>query len=425
MSCWNGPNLKHILIINQHGENRGDEAAMRAMLSRFREELGDVRFTLLYQFKDRSLRLNFREQVQDLPIALPLLHYIRALLYSATNLMKIDLEPVLSDAMRPIIDAYRSADLVVSAPGGPYFGDIYIDHEIVHWWYVWLASRFDKPLFLYAPSAGPFESRLMNPIRRWLYRKFDVLVTREEISQKCLQGLLGEKTKVHVTADSAIQQSFEPLERRSYFRGDRAALAEKFLIAVSLNNYKYPGAPNPVQLREEYNRSMLGLIEHLAHRKDCHFLLVPQLYGDAHGDAPYLHEIGAKLPPDVSYEVVAPGSDSDTQRRLFAMADLHVASRYHPAIFGHTGYTPGICIYYEHKALGFMTQLGLERFAFDIREPRLDRLCQAADELLGQRQQIIAHLEQRVPELQKRARRTTDLAVELLRSREAARGASG
>jgi len=417
--------MKHILIINQHGENRGDEAAMRAMLAGFREELGDVRFTLLYQFKDRSLRLSFREQVKDLPIVLPPLDYMRALLYSATNLVRIDLKSVLSSAMRPIIDAYRSADLVVSAPGGPYFGDIYINHEIVHWWYVWLAIRFNKPLFLYAPSAGPFESKLMNPIRRRLYKKFDVLVTREEISQKFLQDLLGEQTKVHVTADSAIQQSFQPLERSRYFRGERATLADKFLVAVSLNNYRYPGAPNPGQLREEYNRSMLGLIEHLARRKDCHFLLVPQLYGAAHSDAPFLLEIGAKLSPDVSFEVVEPETDSDTQRRLFAMADLHVASRYHPAIFGHMGYTPGICIYYEHKALGFMKQLGLERFAFDIREPRLDRLCQAADELLEQREQIIAHLGQRVPALQKRARRTTDLAVELLKSREAARRVSG
>jgi colanic acid/amylovoran biosynthesis protein len=416
--------MKHILIINQHGENRGDEAAMRAMLARFKEELGDVRFTLLYQFKDRALRLNFREQVEDLPIALPPLDYLRALIYSATNLARIDLESMLSGAMRPIIDAYRSADLVVSAPGGPYFGDIYMDHEIVHWWYVWLASRFGKPLFLYAPSAGPFESKVMNPIRRRLYRKFDVLVTREEVSQQYLHGLLGARTKVHVTADSAIQQSFEPLDRHSHFHGDRAALAGRFLVAISLNNYRYPGASNPGQLREEYNRSMLGLIEHLARRRDCHFLLVPQLYGNAHDDVTYLREIGAQLSTAVSFEVVAPETDSDTQRRLFAMADLHVASRYHPAIFGHTGYTPGICIYYEHKALGFMTQLGLERFAFDIREPRLDRLCQAADELLEQREQIVDHLEQCVPELRTRARRTTDLAVELLRSREASRGAA-
>ncbi len=411
--------MKHILIVNQHGENRGDEAAMRAMLARFTEELGEVRFTLLYQFKDRSLRLNFREQVEDLPIALPPLDYVRALLFTAGNVAKVELDPLLSDAMRPIIEAYRSADMVVSAPGGPYFGDIYIDHEIVHWWYVWLAHRYGKPLFLYAPSAGPFENKVMNPIRRRLYPKFDVLVTREEISQSYLHGLLGKDTQVHVTADSAIQQSFPPLEREKYFVGDRAGLAQKFVVAVSLNNYKYPGASDPARLRDEYNRAMLGLIQHLSKRRDSHFLLVPQLYGSAHSDVPFLREIAGQLPKDVSLELVDQDLDSDMQRRLFAMSDLHLASRYHPAIFGHIGFTPGICIYYEHKALGFMKQLGLERFAFDIREPKLDKLCQAADELLDSRERVVAELRERVPELQKRARRTTDLAVELLRNREA------
>ena len=50
------------------------------------------------------------------------------------------------------------------------------------------------------------------------------------------------------------------------------------------------------------------------------------------------------------------------------MCDLHLAIRYHPAIVGNTGPVPGLCIYYEHKALGFMQQLGLERFAVDIRK---------------------------------------------------------
>lgn len=405
----------HILIVNQHGENRGDEAAMRAMLARLKEELGEVRFTLLYQFRDRSLRLKFREDVIDLPIVLPPLDYLRALLFSAGKVCTLDLKPLLSSSMRQIIDAYQSADMVISAPGGPYFGDMYLDHEIVHWWYVWLAARYGKPLFLYAPSAGPFKNRLMNPIRKRLYREFDVIVTREEISQGFLHGLLGRDTTVHVTADSAIQQSFEALPRAEYFTGARAPLAEKFVVAVSLNNYKYPGASDPEPLRRRYNEAMLGVLNHLAEKRDCHFLFIPQLYGKVHSDVPFLEEISRRMPAGRSFEIVSPDADSDTQRRLFAMADLHLASRYHPAIFGHTGYTPGICIYYEHKALGFMTQLGLERFAFDIRDPDLPRLLAATDELLENSSGIIEQLKVRVPELQKRARRTTELAAELAR----------
>jgi colanic acid/amylovoran biosynthesis protein len=317
--------MKHILIINQHGENRGDEAAMRAMLARFQHELGDVRFTLLYQFRDRALRLEFAEQVEALPIVLPPADYVRLALFSVGRLSRLDLDRVLSPTMQQIMAAYRSADLVVSAPGGPYFGDLYTGHELVHWWYVWLATSFGKPLFLYAPSAGPFHHAALNLVRRRMYRKFDVLVTREELSAQHLHGLLGADAPVHVTADSAIQLSFPALPRSDYFTGERAALAEKFLVAVSLNDYRYPGAADPDGMRAHYDRAMLQLLEHLACRCDCHFLFLPQLYGRVHSDVAYLRRIGEQLTA-ASWELVDPDADSDQQRRLFAMCDLHLAT---------------------------------------------------------------------------------------------------
>ena len=103
------------------------------------------------------------------------------------------------------------------------------------------------------------------------------------------------------------------------------------------------------------------------------------------------------------------------------MCDFHVASRYHPAIFASSGLTPGICIYYEHKALGFMQQLGLERFAFDIRKLDAAKLCEAVDELLEHRDEVVRTLEARMPALQQTARRTTKLAVDLLQQRHESR----
>lgn len=403
----------HVLIVNQHGENRGDEAAMRAMLRRFVETLGDVRFTLLYQFRDRSLRLKFEEPVEDLPIVLPFVDYLRLALYSLGLLIGLDRVGVLSPVTRKIVDAYRSADLVVSAPGGPYFGDIYARHEIVHWWYVWLGKRHHKPLFLYATSAGPFRNRLLNPIRRRLFPAFDALVVREELSAEHLRGLLGPETPIHVTADSALQSSIRPLDRSDYFVGARSPLGRRFLVAVSLNDYHYPGASDVAGQRELYDRVMVELLRHVAARRGCHFLLFPQLYGRAHSDVPYLERMGAGLGDEVSWEMVDPGLDSDGQRRLFAACDLHVASRYHPAIFGNAGAVPGICVYYEHKALGFMSQLGLERFAFDIRSVDAAGLCAAADELIDHHDRYVEWLRDRVPALRRRAQRTTELAVEL------------
>jgi len=406
---------KRVLIVNQHGENRGDEAAMRAMLSALQSRLGDVEFTLLYQFRDRNLRLEFREQVRDLPIIMSPLHGLGLLLYGAALRLHLPAPRVLLGAVpAEVVDAYESADLVISAPGGPYFGDIYVNHEVVHWFFVWLATVYDKPLALYAPSAGPFETRALNPMRRRLYRKFDLLCIREQISADYVTDLLGGDVRVHVTADAAIQSQVEPDDREAFFAGKHSGLCDRLLVATSLNDYGYPGDADADAKRAEYERVMVALMEHLSRGTGCHFLMLPQLYGAAHSDVPFLEKIGRKLSDEVSWEVVDPGLDSDEQRRVFAMADVHIASRYHPAIFGNTGLTPGVCIYYEHKALGFMEQLGLDRYAFDIRKLDIAALCAAIDHIVANRDDLVEHLRRTLPALRAQSARTTDLVVELL-----------
>ncbi len=406
--------MPHILIVNQHGENRGDEAAMRAMLASFCEQLPGTTFTLLYQFRDPDLRLSFREQVEDLPIVLPLRDYLRALLYTPMKRIGWDARWLLPASMRSIVRAYERADLVVSAPGGPYFGDIYINHEIVHWWYIYLAYLFRKPVFLYATSAGPFKKRWMNPVRRRMYPLFDRLVTREELSADYLRDLLGADTSIEVTADSAIQAAFGALPREEFFTGARAALAQRCVVAVSLNDFRYPDSDNVAASKQRYNDAMLQLLNHIAARVDAHFLFLPQLYGKVHDDTPYLASIARQLSNSASWEIVDPALDSDMQRSLFAMSDIFLASRYHPAIFGSTACVPGICIYYEHKALGFMRQLGLERCAFDINNLDVAQLCGAVDEILERREELGAHLRHIVPSLQERSARTTQMAVDCL-----------
>lgn len=405
----------HILILNQHGENRGDEAAMRAMLARLEEAVdGPVRFTVLYQFRDSEVELRFPQDVQMLPIIMPVHEAASLAVFGALKRLGIDAPAVLSGSTRRIIDAYEDADLVLSAPGGPYFGDIYAGHEVVHWFFVWLASVYGKQLGLYAPSAGPFRKRLLNVVRRRLYETFDVLCSREEISAGYIRELLGSDTEVHVTADSALQVRLEPKQRADYFEGERASLAERFLVGVSAIDYGYPGADDPGALRARYVDAMVALVTHVARSKQSHFLLVPQLHGRFHSDTPFLEDLGSMLPSDISWEIVDDALSSDEQRRIFGMTDMFIASRYHPGIFASSAGVPGICIYYEHKALGFMRQLGLEELAFDIRDIDAAKLIEAADRVMRDRDALCAHIEARLPTLVATARRTTDLVAALV-----------
>lgn len=388
---------------------------MRAMLASLEEALEDpVRFTILYQFRDRDIELQLPQDVRMLPIIMPIHEAASLAIFGALKWLGLDVPAVLVGGATRIIEAYDEADLVLSAPGGPYFGDIYASHEIVHWFFVWLASLYEKRLALYAPSAGPFRNRVLNVVRRRLYQAFDLLCAREEISADYIRELVGPGTEVHVTADSALQVRLEPKRREDYFGEDRHSLRERFLVGVSAIDYAYPGADDPAALRHHYLDAMIELVTHVARSKPSHFLLVPQLHGRFHSDVPFLEELGSMLPSDVSWEIVDDELSSDEQRRIFGMTDMFIASRYHPGIFASSAAVPGICIYYEHKALGFMRQLDLEDLAFDIRKLDTPKLIEAADRVIRDREGLRAHIEERLPTLVATARRTTDLVAALV-----------
>lgn len=95
------------------------------------------------------------------------------------------------------------------------------------------------------------------------------------------------------------------------------------------------------------------------------------------------------------------------------MTDFSIACRYHPQIFAAAGEVPGVCVYYEHKASSFMSALGLEDFALSIRTIDAESLCATIDRALGQSSEILTRMAERMPELRRQARRTTELALEL------------
>lgn len=406
--------MKHVLITNQHGENRGDESALRAMLDGVSSKLGDVKFTVIAQLQDTKINMKFEQDVSLLHMKMSILSFSGLVWYSLFRKIGVSLPFLLNEKTRQIIDAYRSSDVVVSAPGGPYFGDIYANHEIVHWFYIWLGLLFKKPLFLYAPSAGPFKIKWLNIIRKHFYKKFDVLCLREEISKGYLQGLIGTEKEINVTADSAIQQIIAPMRRDDYFVGTKEANKEKFLVAVSAIEYKFPGEADPDAKQKDYTNVILECLKHLASKKNCHFLFIPQLYGKVHTDVPYLEYLSSNLPENSTWEIVDQSLDSNAQRAIIGMCDICIASRYHPQIFAGTSAVPGICIYYEHKALGFMKFMELEEFAFDIRNLNLPVIVKALDRAINEQDLLRSMMIEKIVPVKQRSAKTTQLLIQLL-----------
>jgi len=401
----------HILIINQHGENRGDESAMRAMIRSLYERIPTASFTVVAQLRDRHLKIPFKNiEVEVRNMLMGADELIRLAIYTVLKFVRIEMDFILGQEGKSIVRAYRASQIVISAPGGPYFGDIYWHHEALHWLFVWLGYLHKKRILLYSPSVGPFNIGILRVIRRYLFKFFAVLCVREKISKSHLKELLGNR-QVHVTADSAFQESIAPDDRSNFLSSRNLAEVDPFIVAVSVIDYKFPGDPDPDIKRAAYRKTLLAALNRIAANRAAYFIFLPQLYGRYHSDRSYLETIANSLPDNTGFEIIESDVDSDGQRAIIGMCDFCIASRYHPQIFALSSQVPGICFYYEHKALGIMNMFGLERFAFDIRRCDPDTVSSAIDEILTDPAKLTTAIERLLPEVQQRAGISTDLVI--------------
>ena len=399
----------HVLVVNQHGDNRGDEAALLAMCSGIEADLGPTQFTVIHQFNNAAAGPMLRPDAQWITLKLPVGEAIRFVVYLALRIFRLRPQFLLGPLGQKTIHAYEAADVVVSAPGGPYFGDLYIGHEAVHWLYVWIAKLHRVPAMLYATSAGPFHKKWANPFRRYTYRCFSRLFVREEISAGHIRGLFAGRrhgVNIEVSIDSALQVAIAPQERQH---------ADAQLIVVSAIHWPYPNDPSPQLRQKEYDTSVIEAVKIFADSRPTHVVFVPQLYGSMHRDTPYLEALARLLPANISCEVLSDTQSSNEQRALFAAADWVIAGRYHPAVFAVSAAVPVLCIAYEHKATGVLQAAGVPDAVISIDEVTVEVVQAKARELLAARADLSARLQVAQVALREVSSRTSGAVAELVR----------
>ncbi len=397
----------NLLIVNQHGENRGDEAAFKAMVRSFSRSF-ECDVAVVGQFRAQSFEFP-GEGLPDIRYLNMVMPISAALALGLGVLSKCLHLPVLASKnsfVTKLFSEYRKADIVISGPGGPYFGDIYGGHEPVHWIFVFIGHLFDKPLYLYAPSAGPFENKLANIFRRRIYGLFRFITCRETRSAEHIQGLSPQFRPV-VTADSALQESALKCNWRG--REDlESSVSGRQVISISILDYKLLDANQ----KGNYENAVLSCIRYLDERGDFVFLFLPQLFGGHHSDVPYLKKFIGRLPNHVDAVLLDHQENSDMHRSLIAESKMVVASRYHPQIFSASARVPFIAICYQHKSSSFMKDIGMADLSLDIRRISDEKLCGLAARCLDEADTLCERIGEGVEQKESLAAKTTALIAD-------------
>lgn len=414
--------MPKIVITNSHSDNRGDEAAQRAMISGLETLVPDAQITVLTVSPEG---LNLQRGVKVVgTFSASTRRWLPLLVWATIRSLGIRL-PTLGKAALLAIDAMADADAVISAPGGPYFGDLYPSHEInEHLFHLLLCRFMRKPVLIYGPSMGPFKRKKRNILRRYLLNHVKAITLRDPISKEYLEDLKLCQPLVYVTADSAFQDTVSPrddvvkqaLAEAGIVTASNRGGADRPLVGVTPAGaaWNYRGLANFQELEETYKHVMAKMVDYLAMTFDATVLFFPQLYGRS-DDLPLINDIVARVTRKDAAYVLSKKWDSQIQQAVISGMDLVIGNRYHSVIFALKGCVPTVCLAYEHKSVGIMNAIGLQDHVIRIADLDFDLLVRKIDQAWSHRQEITASLRSELPRIVELARINSLIAAAFIR----------
>ena len=411
-----------IVITNSHANNRGDEAAQRSMINCLGVSMPDVKFTVLTIYPN-GLHLQKDVKILRTFSATKTTGFI-IVLWAAFRAFGLRL-PTFSNPKLNALRQMADADIIISAPGGPYIGDLYASHEIrEHLFHIFLSKIMRKPLMIYAPSMGPFNSRKRNILRRYLLNKAEIITLRDSISKEYLEGLKLTKPLIYLTADSAFQDTIN-LEKDKI---ESIMLAEKIMDHQNANpnrkplvgitptgpNWNFRDSATPQEEQKRYNKIMADTIDYLVDAFDATIVFFPQLYGKS-DDVPLINQIIELVLRKDNVRVLSNKWDSEVQQAIISQMDFVIGNRYHSVIFALKAEIPTICLAYEHKSLGIMQAVKLDKYVINITELTYELLIDKINQAWNQREEIRRVLRTQMPTIRKLSSMNTVCATVLLR----------
>jgi len=381
-----------IFIVNAHSANRGDEAAQRGMIDSIKKLIPNARFRVMAAIP-KATALQKDVEVLDKP-------FTGWSIRSFFELIKQSID----------------SDIIISAPGGPYFGELYSSHEVVHLFQLLVGVLFRKPLMVFAPSIGPFKSAFRNALRKIVLNQVEIITLREQISQRHLSNLHLSYPRIYVTADLALQRNINVSRADIWkiLRKENIAQNKPLIgfVPAGMNN-NFPCDRNCKERKKKYLEIISEAADFISFKLDATIIFIPQVYCISH-ETSLIHEIVERMKYKNHVRVIPEHYDSDIQQGIIREFDFLVTNRYHPTIFAAKMGVPMVCIAYEHKITGFMNALGLEQYVIPIANLEKAKLIAKIEEGLSASKQIKHRIKENIPILEQLSFMNAELAVNLL-----------
>ena len=400
----------NILIIHAHTANRGDEAAVKAMVDELLVKYPDANITIsltgVTKYPDMPKQVRLIDRFPKVRDRLAQLEFIIAIHTKGKF--------IITKSGKEFVDALEKADIVIHAPGGPSIGDIYSKVELLYLWGLDFVRKKGKPYMFYAPSMGPFNMKKRNKLRKKILLGAERVIVRDPISLKYVNEFTPE-VKVIQTLDSALQHDVDlEINEKKYSKYKEL---KEFIethekcIGITVTDLQWHPSYKDNEVIQNLPKMFNQFISEKIH-EGYGIIFIPQLYG-ANNDTNVMNKYMQK---SHTFMVDAFTDEYDSYFQQYVIGKIYavVGMRYHSNIFSAKMGTPFVSISYEQKMKGFMQSVGLSSYCIDINDLSEEKLHEKFNMLENNYEKYKDKLENIHQRMKNESYKTTQAVIEIL-----------
>ncbi|MHA2427310.1 MAG: polysaccharide pyruvyl transferase family protein [Candidatus Hermodarchaeia archaeon] len=420
-----------ILIINLHSScNLGDHALTETAIDLLKKKLKDCVITLAMNDPDsfpneETVVSSFMHTLRKVSQHGRVRWQIGKIIWTTFSIILAILihrisrhipTSLIIKSQRPLLVAYRDADIILSAPGNYLYSSGKVGLPfLIAIFSISIAHYLGKPIYLLPQSIGPIS-------RRWESWLIMQVISRSRIT------MLRESTSLSIVKEQVFKspQCILVPDIAFAFRTHHEDAARKWLGSngVQINDGRPSLGVTVVDLdnlnfdpfiRTNYEQAIAGTIEKFIKQYDFRVVFFAHTSGSRFvADDRIPSERILSLIPDYADAItlIDRSESASIQKSSYGLMDLFLGTRMHSNIFAMAEGVPSLAIAYFPKTKGIMQMVGMEEWIIDLQDIETSYLNRRLQALWEERVNIRGKLEATLPEYALKAATAIDLVAD-------------
>lgn len=380
-------------------KNKGDAALLSVLLADIRRGFNNAQVTVftLDEFKKDSLMSDVDIEYSLMTLARDKYKNIFAKLFYSLFLVVyttvwsvlyrfLNIDINLNKTIHDKLVIFKNTDFVITVGGGYIRGNKGINGSMVLFFIlhsIFISIILKKTTIGYPQSIGPFADKFQKSMANLVIKRMSAVIARETISYEYLRKI-GLKN-AYLVPDSGFLLNY----------GSEVIKPENSpkIVGITVRKWLTENEQNI------YEKNIALLCDYIIEKYGFKIMFIPQVTVENHNDDDRLcsNDVYEKMKNKNGVSVSNTDYDYQEIKKVYSSLDFLIGTRFHSVIFALTSLVPSIAIQYEHKTIGIMTDLGLEKWVIDIDKTEIEKLKKMFDDLVFEHDEYVNELKTKLP----------------------------